>query len=306
MGTPEFAVNSLDLIYKSKHSVVGVVTAPDRPAGRGKKLRQSAVKEFACNNNIPVLQPLNLKDECFINKLQEINADIFIVVAFRMLPKIIWDMPKKGTINLHASLLPQYRGAAPINWAIINGEKQTGVSTFKIDDKIDTGNILLQEKVDILDKDNLGTLYDKLKNIGSSLLLETINKLENNMIKEKVQRNIESDNLKMANKIDKNTSRISWKDTNINIRNLIRGMNPYPGAWTNIEIENKILKLKIFECSLSENEGIAGEITINSDFYIACEKGSVKLAEVQLEGKKRMKVEEFLLGSKIKNKMICI
>ena len=306
MGTPEFAVNSLDLIHKSKHSVVGVVTAPDRPAGRGKKLRQSAVKEFACNNNIPVFQPLSLQDENFINNLQEINADIFVVVAFRMLPKVVWNMPQKGTINLHASLLPQYRGAAPINWAIINGEKQTGVSTFKIDEKIDTGNILLQEKVEILDKDNLGTLYDKLQNRGACLLLETINKLENNNIKEKVQRNIDSDNLKIANKINKNTCKISWKDTNVNIRNLIRGMNPYPGAWTNIEIEDRLLKLKIFECSLSEKEGIAGKITINSDFYIACEKGSVKLAEVQLEGKKRMKVEEFLLGSKIKNKMICI
>jgi len=306
MGTPEFAVSSLELIIKSKHSVVGVVTAPDRPAGRGKKLRQSAVKEFASNNNIPVFQPLNLKDETFINNLQDINADIFIVVAFRMLPKVIWVMPEKGTINLHASLLPQYRGAAPINWAIINGEKQTGVTTFKIDDKIDTGNILLQKKVEILDEDNLGTLYDKLQIKGAKLLLETINKLENNTIKEKVQRNFKLDNLKIANKITKNTCKISWDDTNVNICNLIRGMNPYPGTWTNIEVENRILKLKIFECSLSEREGVAGKISINSDFYIACKKGSVKLAEVQLEGKKRMKVEDFLLGSIIKNNMRCL
>jgi methionyl-tRNA formyltransferase len=300
MGTPEFAIESLGKILTSSHQLEAVVTAPDRPAGRGKKLKSSAVKEFALSNNIKVLQPPNLKDSIFINELKTIDADLFVVVAFRMLPEIVWSMPKLGTINLHASLLPNYRGAAPINWAIINGEKITGVSTFFIEKEIDTGKIIQNKTVQIDELDNVGTLHNKLMHQGASLLLNTINDIENNNIQAYKQ----EDNklLKSAPKINKLTGKIDWSKTNTEINNLIRGLSPYPGAWTHVMIDEKKLILKIFSAIPLNSKLNTGEIKIiNNELHIGCSFGSLKLAEIQLEGKKRMPAKEFIKGARITN-----
>ncbi len=301
MGTPEIAVFSLDKICKSKHQVVAVVTAPDRPAGRGLKLKKSAVKEYADCNNLRCLQPKNLKDENFVEELKMLEADLFVVLAFRMLPKVVWQVPKNGTINLHASLLPNYRGAAPINWAIINGEKKTGVTTFFINEKIDTGKIIHQKEIIIENDDNAGTLHDKIMINGADLLLKTINDIENNDFKEIAQDDFIAENMqpKPAPKIFRSDCKIDWNKNVAEIYNFIRGLNPYPGAWSEILVKGKKKSIKIFDVKVSEQANASKIKTISvadKYFSIACQGGEIQVVTAQLEGKRRMKSEEILKG----------
>lgn len=307
MGTPEFAVASLNAIRKENIDIAGVITSPDKPAGRGKKIQVSAVKQYALDNNIePVIQPDNLKDEHFISELRKLNADLFIVVAFRMLPEIIWDMPKYGTINLHASLLPQYRGAAPINWAIINGESQTGVTTFFIEKEIDTGNIIMQETVEITSRDNAGTLHDKLKIVGSELIIKTIHSISDGVYISTPQNNLTiNDKLLPAPKIFKEDCRINWSLTTRKVLNFIRGLSPYPAAWTEIHGENsKLLSIKIFDAEPIEEKAKTnpGDIDFSENsFKIACKNGYIRILSLQQAGKKKMSIEDFLRGFNEKN-----
>lgn len=302
MGTPDFAVASLDKLLQAGYTIAGVVTSPDRPAGRGLQVTQSAVKSFAITNNLKILQPEKLKSTEFLNELKALNADLQIVVAFRMLPEIVWNMPRLGTINLHASLLPQYRGAAPINWAIINGEKETGVTTFKLQHEIDTGNILLSEKVQISDDETAGELHDRLKEIGAGLLVKTVNGIANNNIKEISQQELSilndqpATHLKHAPKIFTGTCKVDWnKDVN-DIYNLIRGLSPYPAAFT--FLNDKIIK--IFKATKEECNPLseAGKYETDKKSYLkfACKDGYISIKELQLEGKKRIMIEEFLRG----------
>jgi methionyl-tRNA formyltransferase len=299
MGTPDFAVGCLDFLINSNHEIKAVITAPDRAAGRGKKIIQSEIKKYAINNSIKLLQPINLKDEKFITELKSINADIFVVVAFRMLPKTVWEIPEKGTINLHASLLPQLRGAAPIHWAIINGLSETGVTTFFINEKIDFGNIIEQSKLKINSKENTGQLYEKLKSKGSNLLVSTLKVIEKNNFKTTKQNN--SEKLLIAPKLNKNNTRIDWKNSGQSIFNLIRGLSPYPSAWTKDEKSNKILKIfdVIFHKEKNSNENLSGTILIkNNTIKIITYDGFLEVLELQLEGKKRMSNLEFINGYK--------
>ncbi len=298
MGTPEFAAICLEEILNSKHEVVGVITVPDKPAGRGQKLSQSAVAKFAMEQNLKLLQPEKLKNPEFLEELNALNADAFVVVAFRMLPKEVWQIPAKGTFNLHASLLPQYRGAAPINWAIINGETESGVTTFLIDEKIDTGNILLKEKVEILPNDNAGVLHDKLAETGKKLIIETLNRLENNSIQPQPQEN--QAELKPAPKIFKEDCKIEWSEPIEKIHNKIRGLSPYPAAWTNFmkDKESKFVKIYKghFERNSDSNEN-SGEISFEQNLIkIALSDGHYFIEELQPEGKKRMSSKEFING----------
>lgn len=297
MGTPEFAVATLDAILKSKHEVVAVVTTPDKPANRGLKLQMSAVKEYALQHNLPVLQPEKLKSPEFIDKLKEINADLFVVVAFRMLPEIVWSMPEYGTINLHASLLPQYRGAAPINWAVINGEKETGVTTFFISHQIDTGDILMHERVAITEEDNAGTVHDKLMHTGSALLVKTIDSIADKTIKAIPQPVFET--LKHAPKIFREDCVINWNKNNDEVFNFIRGLSPYPGAYTNlVNDKGDKMMLKVY-ASVKDNGSLApGALSTNSkhQLFIGCANGSIEITELQAEGRKRMKTADFLRG----------
>jgi methionyl-tRNA formyltransferase len=297
MGTPEFAVPSLNKLYEAGYDIVGVVTAPDKPAGRGMQLSESAVKKYAVENDLSVLQPEKLKDPVFIETLQSLNADLQVVVAFRMLPEIVWNMPPLGTINLHASLLPQYRGAAPINWAIINGEKQTGVTTFKLQHQIDTGNILLQEKIPVADDETAGSLHDKMMYTGAQLLLQTIRQIENGTIQEMVQPSTpDLSVLKSAPKIFNETCEINWNQPVDKIYNLIRGLSPYPTAFTYLDEK----KLKIFssEKEKTNESNEPGKIlTDHKTFLKFCATdGYISLKEIQLEGKKRMNIQDFLRG----------
>ena len=306
MGTPEIAVYSLAKIDKSKHEVVAIVTVPDKPSGRGLKLKFSAVKQYAVENEIKILQPEKLKDSDFINELRILNADMFVVLAFRMLPKMVWDMPPKGTINLHASLLPDYRGAAPINWAIINGEKKTGVTTFFIDEKIDTGKIIKQKEISILQTDNAGTLHDKIMIEGADLLLETMDLVENNLFNLTVQDILidKQTELKAAPKIFKKDCEIDWTQNTENIFNYIRGLNPYPGAWTMVLKEEKEFIMKIFDVEyiLEEHKfDIKSIIVEKNSFKIACKNGFVIVKTMQFQGKKRMKTGDFMRGFDISN-----
>ncbi len=297
MGTPDFAVASLKAINESKHQIVGVITATDKPSGRGKKINSSAVKKYAVENNLTLFQPKNLKNDNFKNDLINVKADIFIVVAFRMLPKSIWELPHYGTINLHASLLPEYRGAAPINWAVINGEKSTGVSTFIIDDKIDTGEILLQEKIQINDGDNAGVLHDKLMIIGAQLILKTIDELGHNNLTPKKQTK-ENPKLKTAFKLNKTNTRINWGKSNYEIRQLILGLSPYPSAWTTLISNEKTYNFKIYDAILNPKKLSPGKIEINKNqFLVGTSNGSIELKQVQLEGKKRMDSISFINGN---------
>jgi methionyl-tRNA formyltransferase len=299
MGTPDFAVGCLDFLINSNHEIKAVITAPDRAAGRGKKIIQSDIKKYAINNSIKLLQPINLKDEKFINELKSINADIFVVVAFRMLPKTVWEIPEKGTINLHASLLPQLRGAAPIHWAIINGLSETGVTTFFINEKIDFGNIIEQSKLKINSKENTGQLYEKLKSKGSNLLVSTLKVIEKNNFKTTKQNN--SEKLLIAPKLNKNNTRIDWKNSGQSIFNLIRGLSPYPSAWTKDAKSNKILKIfdVIFHKEKNNNENLSGTILIkNNTIKLITYDGFLEVLELQLEGKKRMSNLEFINGYK--------
>jgi methionyl-tRNA formyltransferase len=297
MGTPEFAVSSLDALVKAGMNVVGVVTAPDKAAGRGMKLMQSAVKTYALEHNLPVLQPSKLKDPQFIQELTNLKPDLQVVVAFRMLPEIVWNLPPMGTINVHASLLPHYRGAAPINWAVINGETETGITTFQLKHEIDTGNILLQEKVAISQTQNAGDLHDVLKEKGAFLLVKTIQGLCDGNIKPQPQSALIDEALvKHAPKIFTETCRLDFNQPTEKVYNLIRGLSPYPGAFTFLnEKMMKVFRAEIEKTVVNESPG-----TFLSDrktnLKIACTDGYVNILELQLEGKKRMSVADFLKG----------
>ncbi|WP_200976283.1 methionyl-tRNA formyltransferase [Echinicola sp. 20G] len=297
MGTPEFAVPSLEILVENGWNVVAVITAPDKPKGRGQKLIPSAVKVAAEKHQIPVLQPTNLKAPDFIEELKSYQADIQVVVAFRMLPEVVWNMPPKGTFNLHASLLPNYRGAAPINWAIINGEKETGVTTFFLKHEIDTGSIIFQEKEPILPEDNIGSLYEKLMKRGSKLVLKTIEEVAKGEVTTAVQD--ESLARHHAPKIFKETCEINWEKSAIEVHNLVRGLSPYPAAWTTLN--EKICK--IYETSLIESlsDKAPGEFKTDNKTYLHFQtgKGALSIKELQLQGKKRMNIDEFLRGNKI-------
>lgn len=298
MGTPEFAAICLDELLNSPHKVIAVVTVADKPSGRGQKVNQSAVAKLANEKGLKLLQPIRLKDEKFITELHSLHADAFVVVAFRMLPAEVWKIPSKGTFNLHASLLPQYRGAAPINWAIINGEKESGVTTFLIDDRIDTGNILLTQKVEIAENDNAGSLHDKLVEIGKKLIIKTLDGLENNSIKPKPQQNFEK--LKSAPKIFKEDCKIEWNDSIENIHNKIRGLSPYPAAWTNLLKDGETKMIKIFDghfVKKNNSENLFKNISFDKDeMKIHLKDGDYYVKELQPEGKKRMKTSDFING----------
>lgn len=298
MGTPEFSVASLDALLKAKCNIVAVVTAPDKPAGRGMKLTESAVKKYAVRHHLKVLQPEKLKDPEFISELKSLNADLQIVVAFRMLPEIVWNMPPMGTINLHGSLLPQYRGAAPINWAVINGEKETGVTTFKLKHEIDTGDILLQESFSIDENETAGEVHDRMKEIGAQLLVKTIRELAEDTLKEIPQTSNQqpATSLKHAPKIFTSTCRIDWTKSIDEIHNLIRGLSPFPGAFT--ELGDKTIKIFKSEKELRLPTTRVGHWESDGKTYLkfAAKDGYIHLKDVQLEGKKRMLTEEFLRG----------
>lgn len=293
MGTPEFAVASLDALVKAGYNVVGVVTAPDRAAGRGMKLKTSAVKQYALEHSIHILQPEKLKNAEFVAALKELKADLQVVVAFRMLPEVVWNMPQMGTINVHASLLPKYRGAAPINWAVINGEKESGVTTFKLSHEIDTGNILLQHKVPIDPDDDAGTLHDKLRDAGAHLLIDTVHGLVNGELKEQPQ---EETAVTHAPKIFTSTCRINWNKPSQEIHNLIRGLCPYPAAFT--EVNGKIFKIYKSSFVIEAALKYPGEFETDRKTYLRfrTSDGFIYANDVQLEGKKRMQIEEFLKG----------
>lgn len=298
MGTPEFAVASLDALCKSGCSIVGVVTAPDKPGGRGMQLQQSAVKKYAVENNLVLLQPEKLKDPGFLEALRELHADLQIVVAFRMLPEIVWSMPPMGTINLHGSLLPQYRGAAPINWAVINGEDETGVTTFKLKHEIDTGDILLQESFAIEEDETAGEVHDKMKVVGAATLLKTVKHLAAGSISEVPQVSNLDPGVKLhsAPKIHTDTCRINWSQPVEVVYNLVRGLSPYPAAFTVMnEKMLKVFSAKKEICFPAHTEGDY-ESDGKTFLKIACSNGYLHLIDVQMEGKKKMKIEEFLRG----------
>ena len=307
-GTPDFAVASLKEIHESKvHTVVGVVTAVDKPAGRGKKLRSSAVKNYAKEHELHLLQPENLKSNEFISHLQDLSADVYVVVAFRMMPRSVWSIPKYGTFNLHASLLPQYRGAAPINWVIINDEKETGVTTFLIDEKIDTGNVLLNEKIKIEEEDNAGSLHDKLMIIGKKLVIKTLNSIEEGDLNS-IEQNIKNLNLKTAPKLNKENTRINWKKGAKEINSLIKGLSPYPSAWCQIKLNDRLLNLKIFRSEIGENLKLgAGEVLMGkNELIVGSASGTLKLLDVQLEGKRRSTITDFVNGHKQYDQILLI
>ncbi len=297
MGTPEFATATLAKILDESYKVVGVITAPDRPAGRGRKLQQSDVKRYAVSKGLKVLQPTNLKNEEFLSELKALNANLQIVVAFRMLPKVVWAMPEYGTFNLHASLLPNYRGAAPINWAIINGETETGATTFFIDDKIDTGEIILQEKTHIAENDTAGTLHDRLMHLGADLVVKTVRQIEKGSVNTENQENASP--LKMAHKIHRETCEIDWSDSLEAIHNKIRGLSPYPAAWTTLINGDEKIPLKIYEASKEKTTQHieTGKVLVdNKALKIAVEKGFIHLHEIQLPGKRKMRTQDLLNG----------
>jgi methionyl-tRNA formyltransferase len=304
LGTPDFAVATLQRLLAENYNIVGVVTAPDKPAGRGQEVHYSAVKVFAQNKNLNLLQPINLKDETFCNQLKSLNADIQIVVAFRMLPEKVWNMPPLGTMNLHGSLLPQYRGAAPINWAIINGETITGVTTFLLKHEIDTGNILLQKKVEITMEDDFGTMYEKLKLTGSNLVIESLKLIESNNYETVPQQQFIISDLKHAPKINKELGKINCNNRVENVHNLVRGLSPIPAAYFDFEHSTgKILQIKIYKTSveiLEQNKEKVGAIITDGKTFLklVCSNGLLNIIELQLQGKKRMKIDEFLRGFK--------
>lgn len=297
MGTPEFAVGILDTIVKNNYEVVGVITAADKPAGRGQKLKYSAVKDYALAQNLPLLQPTNLKDDSFLEELKSLNANLQVVVAFRMLPKVVWEMPELGTFNLHASLLPNYRGAAPINWAIINGETKTGVTTFFIDDKIDTGAMILSSEIEIEPNENAGELHDRLMNLGCQTVIDTLQKLEDENVVTTIQE--EPADIKTAYKLNKENCKIDWNDTGANIINLIRGLSPYPAAWCFLKDEADEMSVKIYDAQFSmesHDYKIGKVISTKKELKITISDGFIIVNNLQLPGKKRMKTAELLNG----------
>ncbi|MFH6958639.1 methionyl-tRNA formyltransferase [Flavobacterium aquidurense] len=297
MGTPEFAVGILDTIIKNNYDVVGVITAADKPAGRGQKIKYSAVKEYALANNLTLLQPTNLKDESFLAELKALNANLQIVVAFRMLPKVVWEMPSLGTFNLHASLLPNYRGAAPINWAIINGETKTGVTTFFIDDKIDTGAMILNSEIAIEPEENAGQLHDRLMLLGSETVIETLKVIESGNVTTTIQE--DDAEIKTAYKLNKENCKIDWTKSGDEINNLIRGLSPYPASWCFLKDKNEELSIKIYEAKLvseSHSYEVGTLISSKKEIKIAIKDGFIQVLSLQLPGKKRMQVAELLNG----------
>jgi len=298
MGTPEFAVASLDALVKAGYNIVGVVTAPDKPAGRGMKMNESAVKKYAVEHNLNVLQPEKLKSPEFLEELKSLHADLQIVVAFRMLPEVVWNMPRMGSVNLHGSLLPQYRGAAPINWAVINGETETGVTTFKLKQEIDTGDILLQESFAIGENETAGEVHDKMKEIGAHVLVKTIKGLVEGTLKERPQGsdgNLQG-HFKHAPKIFTGTCKIDFTKTVDEVHNLIRGLSPFPGAFT--QLNEKMLKIYRSEKEVTTPSVKAGQLETDAKTFLkfACSNGYINVKELQLEGKKKMSADEFLRG----------
>jgi methionyl-tRNA formyltransferase len=297
MGTPEFAVGILDTILHNNYEVVGVITAADKPAGRGQKIKYSAVKEYALAHNLHLLQPTNLKDESFLAELKAINANLQIVVAFRMLPEVVWKMPSLGTFNLHASLLPNYRGAAPINWAIINGETKTGVTTFFIDDKIDTGAMILNAETAIGANESAGELHDRLMELGSETVIETLALLESGRVTTTIQK--DNDDIKTAYKLNKENCKIDWNKPALDIHNLIRGLSPYPAAWCFISDKGEEWNVKIYQSSIiteSHSLAIGQLVSTKKELKIAVANGFIQIESLQFPGKKKMNTAEFLNG----------
>lgn len=297
MGTPDFAVGILDQIVKNNYNIVGVITAADKPAGRGQKIKYSAVKEYALANNLNLLQPTNLKDESFLAELKSLNANLQIVVAFRMLPKVVWEMPSLGTFNLHASLLPNYRGAAPINWAIINGETKTGVTTFFIDDKIDTGAMILSSETEINPNENAGQLHDRLMNLGSNTVIETLTLIEKGNISTTIQK--EDADIKTAYKLNKENCKIDWSKSSLEINNLIRGLSPYPASWCFFTDKEQEWNVKIYESKIiseAHNYSIGTIISSKKELKIAAKDGFIQVLSLQFPGKKKMTTPELLNG----------
>ncbi len=307
MGTPEFAVESLRCLVEGGYNVVGVITMPDKPAGRGHKLQYSPVKQYALEHNLPLLQPEKLKDETFLEALRAWNADLQIVVAFRMLPEVVWNMPRLGTFNLHASLLPQYRGAAPINWAVINGETETGITTFFLKHEIDTGEVIQQVAVPIADTDDAGSVHDRLMYLGGKLIVETVDALLEGTVRTIPQENMTvSGELRPAPKIFKETCRIDWNQPVKRIYDFIRGLSPYPTAWTElVQPDGSVVVLKIFETEklIQSHHLTPGSICTDGKTYlhVAAADGWVSIRSLQLPGKKRLKVDELLRGFRMNN-----
>lgn len=307
MGTPDFAVGILDTIYQNNYEIVGVITAPDKPAGRGQKVSTSAVKDYAVSKNLRLLQPTNLKSEGFLAELKSLNANLHVVVAFRMLPEVVWKMPKLGTFNLHASLLPEYRGAAPINWAIINGEKKTGVTTFFIDDKIDTGAMILSKETTIGANESAGELHDRLMQLGSEAVIETLHLIEEGKATTTLQ--TEHPEVKTAYKLNKDNCKIDWSQSGKTIFNLIRGLSPYPAAWTYIKDGENEWNVKIYAASFEEKEqtnAIGSVTTTKKEIFIATKDGVLKITSLQFPGKKRMQAHELLNGISFSEKAIAL
>lgn len=297
MGTPEFAVGILNTIVKNNYEVVGVITAADKPAGRGQKLKFSAVKEYALENNLNLLQPTNLKDDTFLSELKSLEANLQVVVAFRMLPKVVWEMPEYGTFNLHASLLPDYRGAAPINWAIINGETKTGVTTFFIDDKIDTGAMILSSETEIASDENAGQLHDRLMEIGSQVVIETLSLISNDTVSATIQK--DHDGIKTAYKLNKENCKINWEQPLSEIYNLVRGLSPYPTAWCYFKDNGQEWNVKIYEAAKiveAHSEPVGKIVTTKKTLRIAVSGGWLEILTLQFPGKSRMFTQQLLNG----------
>ncbi len=313
MGTPDFAVESLRRLVEGKYNVVGVVTMPDKAVGRhASTLQPSAVKQYAAEQGLPVLQPERLKDELFVDELRSLKADLQIVVAFRMLPQIVWNMPPLGTFNLHASLLPQYRGAAPINWAVMNGDTETGVTTFFLKQEIDTGEVIRQVKVPIADTDDVGIVHDKLMKLGGSLVLETVDAILDGSVKTIPQKEMEPDvELRPAPKIFKETCRINWNTTAKQVYDFVRGLSPYPAAWTQLHTctDDSPIPMKIYQTEKIDSSSSLPVGSIRTDgktfFHIAAREGILSVRSLQLSGKKRMGVEDFLRGFRLTEESFC-
>lgn len=297
MGTPEFAVGILDTIYQHNYDIVGVITAADKPAGRGQQLKYSAVKEYALEKGLRLLQPTNLKDEGFLEELKSLNANLNVVVAFRMLPEAVWKMPKLGTFNLHASLLPQYRGAAPINWAIINGEHETGVTTFFIDDKIDTGAMILKASLEIGENENAGQLHDRLMDLGKDTVVKTLTLIENGNATTTIQ--TEDDDIKTAYKLNRDNCKIDWTKPGAEIHNLVRGLSPYPAAWCFFKDNGQEWNVKVYETSFIEenhDKTVGSIIADKKEINVVVKDGFIKITSLQFPGKKRITSKELLNG----------
>jgi methionyl-tRNA formyltransferase len=307
MGTPEFAVGILDTIIKNGYDVVGVITAADKPAGRGQKIKYSAVKEYALKNDLNILQPTNLKEESFLEQLRTLNANLQVVVAFRMLPKVVWEMPKFGTFNLHASLLPDYRGAAPINWAIINGETITGVTTFFIDDKIDTGAMILSAAIEITEDENAGDLHDKLMILGSKVVIATLERIQTGNVVTTIQE--EASNIKTAYKLNKDNCKIDWTKSGQDIYNLIRGLSPYPASWCFLKDNDQEWSIKIYEAKWVPQDhdlSLGMVMAIKKELKIAVKNGFIQIISLQFPGKKKMSAIELLNGINFsENAIVC-